>query len=76
MELANDVDLSKKISSHANKSLPMTENFIWNIIISMVRALKVLHQMKIFHRDIKTANVFLFRDGTAKLGDLNVSKIA
>lgn len=42
----------------------------------MVKALKVLHQMKIFHRDLKSANVFLSKDGNAKLGDLNVSKVA
>ena len=28
------------------------------------------------HRDLKSANVFLYQDLTAKLGDLNVSKIA
>jgi len=28
------------------------------------------------HRDMKSANVFLFKDLTAKLGDLNVSKLA
>ena len=28
------------------------------------------------HRDLKSANVFLHKDGTAQLGDLNVSKLA
>jgi NIMA (never in mitosis gene a)-related kinase len=42
----------------------------------MVRALKVLHHMKILHRDLKSANVFLSKDGQALLGDLNVSKVA
>lgn len=27
------------------------------------------------HRDMKSANIFLNKDGTAKLGDLNVSKV-
>ena len=39
-------------------------------------ALKLLHERKIFHRDLKSANVFLNRDGSSKLGDLNVSKVA
>jgi NIMA (never in mitosis gene a)-related kinase len=32
--------------------------------------------MNIFHRDIKTANIFINSQKQAKLGDLNVSKIA
>ena len=31
---------------------------------------------KRLHRDLKRANVFLFKNGNAKLGDLNVSKVA
>ena len=31
---------------------------------------------KILHRDLKWANVFMNKDGTVKLGDLNVSKVA
>jgi NIMA (never in mitosis gene a)-related kinase len=42
----------------------------------MIRGLKALHDMKIFHRDLKSANIFLNKNGTAKLGDLNVSKLA
>ena len=32
--------------------------------------------MKIYHRDLKSANVFMNSDGTVKLGDMNVSKVA
>jgi NIMA (never in mitosis gene a)-related kinase len=42
----------------------------------MVKALRVLHSKNILHRDLKSANVFLNKNGTAKLGDLNVSKVA
>ena len=38
--------------------------------------MKALHDLKILHRDIKCANIFLAKDGTVKLGDLNVSKVA
>lgn len=38
--------------------------------------LQSLHNKKCFHRDLKSANVFLNKDGTVKLGDLNVSKVA
>lgn len=42
----------------------------------MVRGLKALHDAKILHRDMKSANIFLYKDMQAKLGDLNVSKVA
>lgn len=76
MEFANDGDLYQKIVHHTKNNNTLDENTIWTILIQMVRALKVLHQMKIFHRDLKSANVFLSKDGNAKLGDLNVSKVA
>lgn len=36
----------------------------------------MLHKKDVLHRDLKSANVFLNKDGTVKLGDLNVSKVA
>ena len=35
-----------------------------------------MHELNIMHRDLKSSNILLFKDGTAKLGDLNLSKIA
>lgn len=46
------------------------------MFIEIVKALRVLHSKNIMHRDLKSANVFLSKDGNAKLGDLNVSKVA
>ena len=54
----------------------MKEKFIWKIFIQTVRGLKALHDLKILHRDMKSANIFLRKDYTALLGDLNVSKVA
>ena len=54
----------------------MPESTLWSIFFQMVMGLNALHQRKIVHRDIKCANIFLLRDGTVKLGDLNVSKVA
>jgi NIMA (never in mitosis gene a)-related kinase 1/4/5 len=54
----------------------MKEKHIWKILIQVVKGLKSLHELRILHRDMKSANIFLYKDGTAKLGDLNVSKVA
>jgi NIMA (never in mitosis gene a)-related kinase len=42
----------------------------------MVYGIKELHDRNIIHRDLKSANIFLMKDGICKLGDLNVSKVA
>ena len=34
-----------------------------------------MHKIKIMHRGLKSANIFLYSDMTAKLGDMNVSKV-
>ena len=76
MEYANGGDLQSKINQHKKTMRHMKEEYIWSIFYQMVSGLHALHKKKIVHRDIKCANVFLTKDGTVKLGDLNVSKIA
>jgi len=41
----------------------------------MTRGLRSLHERKILHRDLKSANIFITADNIYKLGDLNVSKV-
>lgn len=54
----------------------MNEKRIWFYMTQILIGLKVLHENKIIHRDIKSANLFLSEDGkNIKLGDLNIAKI-
>ena len=76
MEFADGGDLYQKIVEHKKTATFFEETDIWRIFIQLVKGLKALHDLKILHRDLKSANVFLLKDGTAKLGDLNVSKVA
>jgi NIMA (never in mitosis gene a)-related kinase len=76
MEFADDGDVYQRITESHEQKVYLKEKMIWKVIIQVVKGLKALHDMKILHRDMKSANIFLYKDGTAKLGDLNVSKIA
>ena len=76
MEYADNGDLFQKISKHQKEQTYFKEDDVWRIFIQVVKGLKALHDVDIFHRDLKSANVFLNKDGSAKLGDMNVSKVA
>jgi len=76
MEYADDGDVFQRICECQTNKQYMKEKHIWKILIQVVKGLKSLHELKILHRDMKSANIFLYKDGTAKLGDLNVSKVA
>ena len=76
MEFADDGDVFQRICECNKAQHWMKEKHIWKIIIQVVKGLKSLHDLNILHRDMKSANIFLYQDHTAKLGDLNVSKVA
>lgn len=76
MEYCNNGDLFQRITKHQKEQTYIKEEDIWRMFIQVVKGLKSLHEVDIFHRDLKSANVFLNKDGSAKLGDMNVSKVA
>ena len=76
MEYADKGDLFQLITERKKTKNYFTEQEVWKIFIQLLNGLKALHDFKILHRDIKSANVFLFKGGICKLGDLNVSKVA
>jgi NIMA (never in mitosis gene a)-related kinase len=75
MEFADGGDLLGKINNHKRARTNFREEELWSILLQVLRGLKKLHSLRILHRDIKCANVFICKDGTAKIGDLNVSKV-
>lgn len=75
MEYAHNGDLQSRINYLKKEGLFMHESEVWSTLIDLLLGLRTLHKMNIVHRDLKCANVFLTKDGSAKLGDLNVSKI-
>lgn len=75
MELADNGDVFQKICNHKKQKTYIKERQIWQILIQSIRGLHAMHQIKVMHRDLKSANIFLYNDMTAKLGDMNVSKV-
>jgi NIMA (never in mitosis gene a)-related kinase len=73
MEYAGGGDLLAKVEKHNAKGTHFTEKELWSYLIQCLKALSVLHSIKICHRDLKCANLFLTDESVIKLGDLNVS---
>ena len=53
MEFATNGDLALKISNHQQTNTLLPEATIWRIFVGLVQGLKQLHDLHIFHRDIK-----------------------
>jgi len=78
-ECCDGGDLMEQITKCEKDRSHIGESDIWRWTIGLGRALKVLHGMNIFHRDMKSANIFLNSTPSgriAKLGDFNVSTVA
>ena len=75
LEYADDGDLQSKIFYHKKLKCYFKEKIIWSYFIQMVKGLKILHDNNLIHRDLKSANIFLMKNGICKLGDLNITKL-
>jgi serine/threonine protein kinase len=53
MEFADSGDLFQRITDKQKNGTWFEENEIWHIFIQTVRGLRVLHDLKILHRDMK-----------------------
>ena len=74
MEYCGCGDLAQKVERYKRRRTNIDEKVIWRYTVQALRALALLHEKGICHRDLKTANTFLSEDGSIKIGDMNVSK--
>ncbi|TSL47578.1 Serine/threonine-protein kinase Nek1 [Bagarius yarrelli] len=72
MDYCEGGDLFKKIS---NQKGLFPEEQILDWFVQICLALKHVHDRKILHRDIKSQNIFLTKDGTIQLGDFGIARV-
>jgi serine/threonine-protein kinase len=73
MEYVEGASLQDLIKSVSGISLQKS----LSIISQLLKALNAAHQMDIVHRDIKTANVMLLKEGgSVKLADFGIARVA
>uniref|UniRef100_A0A8D1HJE2 non-specific serine/threonine protein kinase n=2 Tax=Sus scrofa TaxID=9823 RepID=A0A8D1HJE2_PIG len=73
MDYCEGGDLFKRIN--AQKGILFQEDQILDWFVQICLALKHVHDRKILHRDIKSQNIFLTKDGTVQLGDFGIARV-
>ncbi|XP_034158013.2 serine/threonine-protein kinase Nek1 isoform X1 [Pangasianodon hypophthalmus] len=73
MDYCEGGDLFKKINNQKGLLFPEEQILDWFVQICL--ALKHVHDRKILHRDIKSQNIFLTKDGTIQLGDFGIARV-
>jgi len=72
MELVAGQPLSQMIAERA----PLSARTTASILSQAATALEAAHQGGVIHRDVKPANILVTPDGTAKLTDFGISRLA
>lgn len=74
MSYADGGDLNQKIKEVKLKQEVFPESQIVHWFVQVCLALQHVHERKIIHRDIKTQNIFLTKEGNVKLGDFGIAR--
>ncbi|MGA9642413.1 MAG: protein kinase, partial [Terriglobales bacterium] len=74
MELLEGETLRNRMSTPESKAIPVSE--LLDIATQIASGLKAAHDKDIIHRDIKPANIFLTKQGTVKILDFGLAKLA
>jgi serine/threonine-protein kinase len=66
----------QSLQARMNSPLPLTLDEKLHVIAQLCNALHYAHEQGVVHRDIKPANIFILPDGSVKLLDFGVAKLA
>ncbi|CAG0889811.1 unnamed protein product [Darwinula stevensoni] len=72
MEYADNGTLASWLAQLTRR---LEEREILVVFHQIVSAIRHIHQHNILHRDLKTANIFLTKNGIVKVGDFGISKM-
>ncbi|KAF5280124.1 hypothetical protein FQR65_LT15073 [Abscondita terminalis] len=75
MEYADNGNLAQLINLRKERNKCFKEVDLVDIMTQITSAMAYMHSNKILHRDLKTANIFLNKNGSLKIGDFGISKI-
>eukprot|EP00474_Spongospora_subterranea_P008976 CRZ09434.1 hypothetical protein [Spongospora subterranea] len=79
MDYADNGDLhrmihkQRKVRKAGGPGFP--ETLVLDLLVQVALGLRHIHQHKILHRDLKTQNIFLTKDGGVRLGDFGISRV-
>jgi serine/threonine protein kinase/DNA-binding beta-propeller fold protein YncE len=73
MEFLEGHSLRREIAKHGGKCSP--DRFL-NILEQIAEGLSYAHSMNVIHRDVKPDNIFILEDGTVKITDFGIARVA
>ena len=75
IDYAEGGDIATRIRMAKSKGYKFPEVQIWKWFMQICIALSYIHENKIIHRDLKTQNIFLTKNGDIKIGDFGICRV-
>ena len=66
-------DLQKRIKDQ--RGIPFSEHQILDWFTQICQGMKLIHDRKVIHRDLKGQNIFLTTHDSVKIGDLGIARV-